>query len=191
MKNKMMMFVMTALTLTGSLNLAHAEGGSESEFKGDSQVKLAYVGADGAQVAICAAGGFLDQWLSDGSECDVQTTKYSGSSVGSDVIVKTWGEGKVLVIYSTDSSHGCAGIRKTYVGYETAYETYNLYELSASQTDVDPTTSRPNANFTITKGSANLGFMTPLMATSTQSSGYTCEWSIGVDTALKFDLVNN
>jgi hypothetical protein len=188
-KNKMMVLMVIILTLMGSLNLVRADqAGSESEFKGESQVQLDWIGTNGATVATCATtfwffgGGCWDNWTVE---------KKQNVGVDSDVVVKTWGEGKVLVIYSLNSAEGCAGIEKTFVGYQTAYQTFDLYARSVGQTDVDPTTAKPDAELTIEKNSAELGLFRPIVATTpADTNGNICGWNIGTDVALKFALDN-
>lgn len=169
-------------------------------FSGESPVSVSYVGANGSKAVACATtfwffGGACWQGVpvitdQDGSTDNWSSYKNGGENVDSKVIVKTWGEGKVLVIYRTDSAEGCAGIEKTYVGYETAYETYNLYELTGSQTDVNPANAQPVATLSIEDSSADLKLFADISAQTKDSSGNSCGWQISKDAALTFNLRN-
>ena len=197
MKTKMKIMTVTGmmigLGLLSSLAQAAPTPAPEQEFNGSSNVALGYVGTNGAKVAACmtlfwALGSPCVDDSADWGTLGSWTIWKSGDvSVDSKIIVKTWGEGKVLVIYSLNSTNGCAGVQKTYVGYQTAYETYNLYALSANQTDVNPAEAHPNAELSIESDTAHLGLLQPITATTTQDRGNECSWGIGTDVALSFD----
>lgn len=164
MKTKKMFHAIAALCLIALTSNALAVEGKQVDYSGKNQVFLNYfdTGADNY--------GYRNV----------------GVNVKSEALVKTWGEGKIVVSLNVDTVKTCQGFHKSYIGYESAYELYNLYELSGEQMDVDPSTAKPAARLSIEEHGAHLNFLNEMKASTSDKKGNICSWIVGVDVALGF-----
>lgn len=189
MKKRTVIIGLVMLTMMANLASSHAEEPSSQKYEGNTDVLLNYTGVHWGRITKCATlFWFFYYGCVAGTRWGWTEKKQDRVATNSNLTVSSWGEGKVLINYSLEPTRGCGGIQKTYIGFQTAYNNYDLYERTADQTDVDPARAVPNAQLVLIDGVADLHFMQNFSAYSVGDDGTSCSWGIGTDGAIQLGL---
>ena len=159
-------------------------------FHGKLPVTLWYTGTSSSKiVAIATIPTFFGPFAACGDEGDacgpVEKTKSLKTS--SDLVVNTWGEGRIVVLLAANDLKGCAGIQGSFVGYETAAKSYDLYAKTGKETPV-PNKDQAVGSLVIGGKTAYLQLHSDMVEKTTGKGGHECTWRVSKDAALKFAL---
>jgi hypothetical protein len=186
---KSVISTLSVLALMGTATTASATAAGKAKYSGSISTTLTYVGIDGARVfEYCNP---LSLAISLGMFCHGRSftmTKRAQIPVDSQIKVRTWGQGKILVQLIVNGAEGCSGFQMNFVGYETAFENFNLYPLTGQDTDVTPTNSKAVATLMFDDRSAQLSFFTETEIKTNDGDGKaTCQWSIAPNANSNFN----
>jgi hypothetical protein len=113
-------------------------------------------------------------------------------STESTLLVTPWSKenDKVVVIFDvTGGKRGCVGSETTYVGYQTAFNTYDLYLKDGSNTPT-PTNAVAVGMLVVTKSEAHLHLTNGFESTTTNMNGK-CIYSLPADSLITLPILNN
>lgn len=186
---KSVISALTVLALAGTAATAAATPAGKAKYSGSISTTLTYDGIDAGQVfEHCNP---LSLAISLGMLCHGRSftkTKRAQIPADSQIKVRTWGQGKILVQLIVNGAEGCAGFQMNFVGYETAFENFNLYPLTGQDTDVTPTNSKAIATLMFDDRSVQLSFFAEKeIKTNDEDGKATCQWSIAPNSQTNFN----
>jgi hypothetical protein len=167
MMNKENMKMKKIMLLIGLTLLANSARAQTQEFGGGMKVEMMFTGGN--------LGGDT-------------ITKTKSTGVHASLIVNTWGEDKIAVLFQIDHFRSCIGTATNYVGYGTASNTYDLY-LKTSGVMPTPANSSAVATLMLTSSSAYLHFTDGFNAITSNSNG-PCQYSLTGDSQINLKKTN-